>query len=86
MVRDPPLYDGAQADYLRSIIGLIGAAQQRGIDCSFAYLSNNASITRVRNILLGTFLRSSATHLLFADNDIGFRAGTGAEPFRSDAG
>ncbi|MCR9179055.1 MAG: hypothetical protein NXH71_02325 [Erythrobacteraceae bacterium] len=67
-----PLYDGAQADYLRSIIGLIGAAQQRGIDCSFAYLSNNASITRVRNILLGTFLRSSATHLLFVDNDIGF--------------
>lgn len=67
-----PLYDGAQADYLVSVIGLIGAAQQRKVDCAFAFLSNNASITRVRNILVGNFLRSSATHLLFVDSDTGF--------------
>jgi hypothetical protein len=67
-----PLYDGAQADYLRSVIGLVGAAEKRGLPCSFAWLSNNASINRVRNVLSGAFLQSDATHLLFVDSDIGF--------------
>jgi len=67
-----PLYDGAQADYLRSIIGLVGAAQQRNLPCAFAWLSNNASISRARNVLAGAFLQSDATHMLFLDGDIGF--------------
>lgn len=67
-----PLYDGAQADYLRSIVGLVGAAARRGLPCAFAWLSNNASISRARNVLAAAFLQSDATHLVFIDGDIGF--------------
>lgn len=67
-----PLYDGAQADYLRSVIGLVGAAERAGMACSFAWLSNNAVIDRARNALAAAFLQSDATHLVFIDGDIGF--------------
>ncbi|MCL9998573.1 MAG: hypothetical protein NBV68_04270 [Erythrobacter sp.] len=67
-----PIYDGAQADYLRAVIGLTRLAEQRGLACSFAFLSNNASINRARNMLAGAFLGSDATHMLFLDGDIGF--------------
>ena len=67
-----PLYDGAQADYLRSVLGFAGAAERAGFACSFAWLSNNASIDRARNALAAAFLQSDATHLVFIDGDIGF--------------
>ncbi|MFN3864169.1 MAG: hypothetical protein ACK4RT_07800 [Erythrobacter sp.] len=67
-----PLYGGAEADYLRGVIGLTGLAGQRGIAVSFAFLSNNASINSARNMLAGIFLQSDATHLMFLDADIGF--------------
>jgi len=67
-----PLYDGAQADYLRSVVGLAGAAERAGFACAFAWLSNNASIDRARNALAAAFLQSDATHLVFIDGDIGF--------------
>lgn len=67
-----PLYDGAQADYLRSVVALTGAAERAGVACSFAWLSNNAYIDRARNGLAAAFLQSDATHLVFIDGDIGF--------------
>lgn len=67
-----PLYDGAQADYLRSVVVLAGAAERAGMACSFAWLSNNASIDRARNGLAAAFVQSDATHLVFIDGDIGF--------------
>jgi len=67
-----PLYDGAQADYLRSVVALAGAAERAGVACSFAWLSNNANIDRARNVLAAAFLQSDATHLVFIDGDIGF--------------
>lgn len=67
-----PLYGGAEADYLRSVVGLAGAAERAGVPCAFAWLSNNAVIDRARNLLAATFLQSDATHLLFIDGDIGF--------------
>lgn len=67
-----PLYDGAQADYLRSIVSLVGVAHRRGLPCTFAWLSNNASISRARNVLAAAFLQSDASHMLFLDGDIGF--------------
>jgi hypothetical protein len=67
-----PLYGGAEADYLRSVIGLTGAAERAGIACAFAWLSNNAVIDRARNVLAAAFLQSDATHLVFVDGDIGF--------------
>jgi len=67
-----PLYDGAQADYLRSVLGFAGAAERAGFACSFAWLSNNAAIDRARNALAAAFVQSDATHLVFIDGDIGF--------------
>lgn len=67
-----PLYGGAEVDYLRGVIGLTGLAEKRGVAVNFAFLSNNASVNRARNMLTGAFLQSDATHLLFLDADIGF--------------
>lgn len=67
-----PLYGGAEADYLRAVVGLAGAAERANVACAFAWLSNNAAIDRARNVLAAAFLQSDATHLLFADGDIGF--------------
>ncbi|MDP5103287.1 MAG: hypothetical protein NWP98_05125 [Erythrobacter sp.] len=67
-----PLYGGAEADYLRSVVGLTGAAERAGVPCAFAWLSNNAVIDRARNVLAAVFLQSDATHLVFVDGDIGF--------------
>lgn len=67
-----PLYGGAGADYLRSVIGLASAAQRRGHPVSFAWVSNNPVIDRARNHLVGAFQHSPATHLLFVDGDVGF--------------
>lgn len=67
-----PLYGGAEADYLRGVIGLTGLAEQRGVAVNFAFLSNNAAIDRARNVLAAAFLQSDATHLVFIDGDIGF--------------
>lgn len=67
-----PLYGGAEADYLRAVVGLTGAAERAGLECGFAWLSNNAAIDRARNVLAAAFLQSDATHLLFVDGDIGF--------------
>lgn len=67
-----PLYGGAEADYLRSVVGLAGAAERQGVAVSFAWLSNNAVIDRARNVLAAAFLQSDASHLVFVDGDIGF--------------
>ncbi|GIX19837.1 MAG: hypothetical protein KatS3mg120_1513 [Erythrobacter sp.] len=67
-----PLYTGAAADYLRSIIGLVGAAERAGLGCRFAWLSNNPLIDRARNALVAAFLQSEARYLVFVDGDIGF--------------
>jgi hypothetical protein len=67
-----PLYDGAQSAYLRSVLGLLGTAQGRGVSCAFTFIGNNASIALVRDLLVGAFLGSGATHLVLIDGDIGF--------------
>lgn len=67
-----PLYGGAEGDYLRSVVGLAGAAERAGVPCAFAWLSNNPVIDRARNVLAAAFLQSDATHLVFIDADVGF--------------
>ena len=67
-----PLYDGAQAPYLRGVLELASLADRQAIACTFAQLSHNPSIDRVRNAMASMFLRSACTHLLFLDGDIGF--------------
>ena len=47
-------------------------AGQEGFDLSHALLGHDALITRCRNTLLGGFMESPASHLLFVDSDIEF--------------
>ncbi len=68
-----PLYDGAQADYLRSVVGLAGAAERRGLPCSLRLAQQQCGRSTGRaTCCRPRFLQSDATHLMFVDGDIGF--------------
>lgn len=58
--------------YMQSVLALMAAAGPAGFDLSHALLGHDALITRARNTLLGCFLESPASHILFVDSDIGF--------------
>ena len=58
--------------YMQSVVGLIHAASVHGIDISLALLGQDALITRCRNTLLGAFMESPASHIMFIDSDILF--------------
>lgn len=60
-------------NYMQSIIGCMGTAQQHGIELTLSLVGNDALITRSRNTLLHQFYaQSDATHMLFVDSDISF--------------
>jgi hypothetical protein len=71
-----PCYGGSVTNYYAlSAIKLQAACMERGIELSFRMLGGDALITRARNNLVAEFLAEpAATHLLFIDADIGFRA------------
>ena len=69
-----PLYGGAQAEYVGSIVALMQLAANRGLACDYLTAKNNPSLTRARNSLVAAFLASDASHLMFVDDDIGFDA------------
>ena len=71
-----PCYGGNVTNYYAlSAIKLQKACIERGIELSFRMLGGDALITRARGNLAMEFLAEpSATHLLFIDADIGFRA------------
>jgi len=71
-----PCYGGNVTNYYAlSAIKLQKACIERGIELSFRMLGGDALITRARGNLAMEFLaESSATHLMFIDADIGFRA------------
>ncbi len=58
--------------YMQSVLALVQTAGEAGFDLSHALLGHDALITRCRSTLLGTFMDSAATHLLFVDSDIAF--------------
>jgi len=60
------------AKYATSLIRLQALCLQHGLQLSIDLMGNESLIPRGRNIYCGRFLRSSATHLLFIDSDIGF--------------
>ena len=67
---------GGQANYMYmiSLINLLTKLGQNGIPSMFEIAANESLITKARNILVEGFLKSSATHMLFLDADLGFDA------------
>lgn len=69
-----PMYGGQCSGlYTKSSVELAKEAQQKGFTIDFQYLFNESLITRARNYLTDTFLRSNFTHLCFIDSDIFFK-------------
>lgn len=60
------------ARYAASLIRLQALAIQHGLEVSIDLMGNESLIPRGRNIYCGRFLKSTASHLLFIDSDIGF--------------
>lgn len=70
-----PMYGGmCTGHYCSSLMTALFAMSQRGIQVSYHSLYNESLISRARNSLTSFFLDSPATHLMFIDADINFRA------------
>jgi hypothetical protein len=70
-----PMYGGhCEGIFCKSTNELSTLCTQHGIPLKFYYLFNESLIQRARNYIVDEFLRSDATHLMFIDSDIGFRA------------
>lgn len=68
-----PLFGGqCTGQYLKSFMALSNLFNKHGLALEWEALSNEALITRARNLLVDTFLQSDCTHLLFIDSDIEF--------------
>lgn len=61
--------------YMQSILELMRFAGSAGFDAMLALLGHDSLITRSRNTLVSQFLDTpNASHLLFIDADISFKA------------
>jgi hypothetical protein len=71
-----PMYGGiCTAGFTSSMIELTKqAAKLDDIEIQFMYGTNEALITRARNMCAAIFLKSECTHMLFIDSDIEFNA------------
>jgi hypothetical protein len=70
-----PMYGGQCAGlFCKSSNDLSSLCAKYGIELRFYYLFNESLVQRARNYVVDEFLRSSCTHLMFIDSDIGFRA------------
>lgn len=68
-----PLYDGkCHADYAFAIAQLTGLCTRFGIELHFLFVTNDALITKARNIAADRFVQGGGDHLIFIDGDIGF--------------
>jgi hypothetical protein len=68
-----PMYGGQCAGYYCQ--GVLQASQMlgaNGIESQYSFMFNESLITRARNGLTHTFLKTECTHLLFIDSDIKF--------------
>jgi hypothetical protein len=80
-----PMYGGMCAGfYTQSIIQLLTTCQANGVDAEFSFMFNESLITRARNSLTHTFLKTDCTHLMFIDADIKFRADDVIHMIRSE--
>jgi len=79
------MYGGMCAGYYtQSIIQLMTTCQANGVDVHFSFMFNESLITRARNSLALTFLKTECTHLMFIDSDIRFRAEDVIHMIRAD--
>lgn len=80
-----PMFGGnANYMYMISLINLLTKLGQAGIPSMFEIAANESLITKARNILVEGFLKSTATHMLFLDADLGFDADDVIRMIKSD--
>lgn len=80
-----PMYGGMCAGfYTQSIIQLLTTCQANGVDAEFSFMFNESLITRARNSLTHSFLKTDCSHLMFIDSDIKFRAEDVIHMIRAD--
>lgn len=70
-----PMYGGmCHGMYTKSLMDTVALGMQYGVPIQIYYLFNESLITRARNYVVANFLKSDATHLLFIDSDISWKA------------
>ena len=70
-----PMYGGVcYSDYVVGLLDLHHQAHQLGMGLQYRTLVNESLINRARNTLAGFFHASTATHMLWIDADVGFKA------------
>lgn len=68
-----PMYGGqCSAHYTFSNLNLARVAKEYDINLNYQFLTSESLITRGRNSIVNTFMKSDCSHLLFIDADIGF--------------
>lgn len=68
-----PMYGGqCFGFYTQALLSLNNILRDHKIDSMVSFMFNESLITRARNALTHTFLKSDCTHLLFIDADIRF--------------
>ena len=68
-----PMYGGqCFGFYAQSLLSLNNILRDHKIDSMISFMFNESLITRARNALTHTFLKSDCTHLFFIDADIKF--------------
>ena len=70
-----PMYGGqCHGLYTKSLMDTTAVFMNHGIQSQIYYLFNESLVTRARNYCVANFLKSDATHLMFIDSDIAWKA------------
>lgn len=72
MVGTPAYGMAVTVPYFASVVKLVWKCHQVNLPVDIRTIGSESLITRARNFLVQSFLKSDATHLLFIDADIGF--------------
>ena len=67
-----PILGAPEAQFSTSLLNASIAVPRAGVHVTIKQITNESLITRARNSLVHSFLKSDATHLLFIDSDIDF--------------
>lgn len=71
-VATPAYGEMVSAYYARSLAQLFSMSTAYQIPLTYSMIGNESLVTRARNEMVGGFLESDATHLMFIDADISF--------------
>jgi len=70
-----PMYGGqCYGLYTKSLMDTTSTLMHHGIEMQIYYLFNESLVTRARNYCVHNFLKSEATHMLFIDSDVSWKA------------